>query len=182
MIDPINELQQQEVLERVEHFIANGEQIYSRSFKRIPVLFDLKGRTAGMYRVRRREKVIRFNPWLFSKYYADSLAVTVPHEVAHYLADVVYGLRNIRPHGREWQAIMAEFGADASVTTRYSLDGIPTRQVQRFAYRCLCRGHELTSYRHQRILKGQAQYRCRSCGSQLQATSRTMEPIDGAGR
>ncbi len=55
----------------------------------VPVRFELQGRAAGMYRVHKGERVIRYNPYIFSKYFDDSLANTVPHEVAHYITDVL---------------------------------------------------------------------------------------------
>jgi SprT protein len=126
-----------------------------------------------MYRVRGDERVIRFNPWIFAKYPEDSFANTVPHEVAHYVADCCYGLRRIKPHGAEWKSIMQLFGADSRATSRYSLEGIPQRRMTRFAYHCACKIHELSSQRHHRIRRGVAEYRCRSCGSLLMGQAST---------
>jgi SprT protein len=167
LVKPIDPDRQARVVEAVNGFIRVGESHYGRSFAAVPVLFDLKGKTSGMYRVRGRERVIRFNPWIFAKHYRESLASTVPHEVAHYLTDRVYGLHRIRPHGREWRELMAAFGADARVTSDYSLEGIPRRNSRRYAYRCECRSHELSAIRHNRVQRGQAQYQCRYCGSRL---------------
>jgi len=167
-VTPIDSNQQRLVTEETRRFIRAGEAIFARPFADIPVVFDLRGRASGMYRVRGRERQIRYNPWLFARYYEDCLTSTVPHEVAHYLADVMFGLRNIRPHGREWQAIMAAFGADASVTADYSLDGIPLRQTRKYGYRCGCDTHWLGVVRDRRVRAGKAQYRCRRCGETLQ--------------
>ncbi len=120
-----------------------------------------------MYRVRAREKVIRFNPWIFAKYYEDNLATTVPHEVAHYLTDCLYGLGRIRPHGHEWRDVMAVFGADPSVTAKYSLAGVPHRRQCRYTYLCGCRSHELSATRHNRIRRRRMSYQCRYCGETL---------------
>lgn len=168
-VTPIDSRQQREVEARTLHFIGRGEDIFNRRFDGLPVTFDLRGRASGMYRVQGKQRQIRYNPWIFSAYYEDCLASTVPHEVAHYLADVVWGLRNIRPHGGEWKGIMAAFGADASVTSNYSLEGIPQRRTARFSYRCACNTHQLGAQRHGRILSGRAVYRCRRCGSPLEA-------------
>lgn len=166
-IIPITPAQQQQMIAEVERYIAIGGRHFGRVFEPIPVLFDLKGRTLGMYKIQRRKRVIRFNPWICAKYFDDSLATTVPHEVAHYLADILYGLGNIRPHGSEWKAIMALFGADANVTARFSLEGVPQRVIRRVDYRCGCRDHQLTIHRHNRIRSGKASYLCRSCGGPL---------------
>ena len=185
MISPINVSVQQQVVAEVERYRQKAADIYQQSFPAIPVRFDLKGKTAGMYRVRmsaskgiiRRalgrdltvpvEKVIRFNPWLFAKYPEDSWANTVPHEVAHYIVDCLYGMRTIRPHGKEWQSVMANFGAPAVVRANYDLSDIPVRQVKRYTYQCQCREVLLSSYRHRKIINGLQRYRCRDCAADL---------------
>lgn len=170
-VQPISHSQQLRVIDEVEWYIREGERHYGRDFDTVPVLFDLMGVTAGMYRVRARERVIRFNPWIFAKYFDDSLATTVPHEVAHYLTDQIHGLRDIRPHGSEWRELMAVFGADDSVTSNYCMAGIPRRRQRRFDYGCACRRHQLSASRHNRILRRQAVYHCRYCGERLRALS-----------
>ena len=134
----------------------------------IPVLFDLRGRCAGMYRARGNQRVIRYNPWLFSRYYRENLEGTVPHEAAHYAVDMLYGMARTRPHGREWQAVMRLLGADPRVSCDFDMHDIPQRRYRRFAYRCDCRQHELTSIRHYRIMRG-ARYFCRACRQPLVA-------------
>jgi len=166
-VTPIGQQQQQQVIAEVNRYITWGGEHFGRSFPAVPVLFDLKGTTCGMYKLWRDRCAIRFNPWIFARYYDDSLATTVPHEVAHYLTDMVYGLRNIRPHGVEWKRLMAVFGADDSVRSSYSLEGIPRRAMRRHSYRCACRVHQLSAHRHGRVLRGQSQYRCRTCGDLL---------------
>ncbi len=180
LISPIDKSMQQAVIKEVDRYLSVASRLYEQSFDAIPVLFDLKGKAAGMYRVRRAspqlfsrkidrdtQRVIRFNPWLFAKYPDDSWQNTIPHEVAHYLTDCLYGLRNIRPHGAEWKHIMQTLGAEPKVRANYDLSGIPVRQVKRYTYQCQCREVQLSGYRHQRILKGMQRYRCRDCQSEL---------------
>ncbi len=167
IIEPIDVRREAEVIATTRDYIDRGEQLFQRRFDSIPVLFDLRGRSSGMYRVRGTEAVIRYNPWLFAKYYEESLANTVPHEVAHYLVDRVYGLGRTRPHGREWQAVMQALGAEPRRTADYNLDSIPQRQHRQFSYRCDCRSHQLGSVRHKRIKQRRARYHCRSCGGAL---------------
>ncbi len=109
MIEPIGTELRQQVLARTEFYISEAQSTFSRSFDRIPVHFDLSGSTAGMFRVHGRKREIRYNPWIFSKYYRENLAGTVPHEVAHYIVHRVYNMHRVRPHGAEWQSLMAEF-------------------------------------------------------------------------
>jgi SprT protein len=167
-IEPIDINQQQQVITLTEEYITRAGQIYARSFDPVPVLFDLPGRTAGMYKIKRNKKMIRYNPWLFAKNFNEHLESTVPHEVAHYISDEIYGLDKIRPHGKEWQSVMAHFNADASVTGDYDLEGVPQRTLKRFAYRCACSLHELTVRRHNKITRRRAIYHCLKCGSELE--------------
>lgn len=163
MIEPITEFQMRQVEAATERCIKKASSLYGREFASIAVDFDLKGKCAGMYQVKGRNRRIRYNPWLFAKYYKDSLSDTVTHEVAHYLVDCLYGLRRVKPHGDEWKAIMIDLGAEPKATGDYDLTGIPVRQYAKFNYRCACRTHQLTSLRHKKIVQRRAKYRCQYC-------------------
>lgn len=171
-IQPIHTEQQQQVILEVDRYRQLANHHYQRYFEPIEVVFNLRGRTAGMYKIKVvggiSYRQIRFNPWLFAKYEEDSWGNTIPHEVAHYIADCLYGFSNIKPHGREWQEIMNDFGAEPLVRANYDLRGIPTRKVNRYAYRCACRTVDLSSYRHQKVQRGLQQYICRDCRHSLQ--------------
>ena len=87
LIEPIDDQQRAEVREATDACIGQARTLYGRDFSILPVDFDLRGKCAGMYQVRRGQRRIRYNPWLFAKYYSDSLSDTVTHEVAHYVVD-----------------------------------------------------------------------------------------------
>jgi SprT protein len=169
VIDPITEQQQAQVIAATNRCIGQASAIYGREFKTLPVDFDLSGRCAGMYQVRGAVRRIRFNPWLFAKYFQDSIGDTVTHEVAHYIVDSLYGLKRVKPHGSEWKKVMRDLGAVPRATGNYDLSGIPTRQYQRFAYSCGCRTHQLTIMRHRKIVKRRAKYLCQFCHCALVA-------------
>ena len=166
-IEPITEIRQQQVMTATRHCIQQAGQLLGREFKVPAVTFDLQGRAAGMYRVHRRQRHIRYNPYIFAKYFSDNLANTVPHEAAHYLTDMLYGLRNIRPHGEEWRAVMRMLGAEPAVTCCYDLGGVPLRRQRRFSYRCACSSHAVSTVRHNRMLRGSGKYVCRQCRTEL---------------
>ena len=167
IVEPIDERRRGLVREATADCIRRAEEIYELAPEAVPVRFDLRGHAAGMYRVRGVERQIRYNPYIFAKYFDSNLKVTVPHEVAHYVTDRLHGLRGVRPHGREWKAVMKSLGVDARVTARYDLAGVPVRRQRRFDYRCACRTHLLTSCRHNRVVLGRATYHCRNCGKVL---------------
>jgi len=195
-IQPINAEQQAKVVQRVGYYIEMASDLYEQKFSDIDVVFNLRGKAAGMYRcyspksARHRllnvlgaasrpiKREIRFNPWLFAKYPEDSYDNTIPHEVAHYLSDCLYGLNRIKPHGHEWKSIMRNLGAEPTVRGSYTLEGIPVRNIKRYGYACACRQVQLTSYRHQKIQKGTQQYRCRDCNEILTPICKGAELVD----
>ena len=167
MIEPIDAARKAQVLAETERFITRAEAVLERPFRRIPVLFDLAGTAAGMFRVTGRNCEIRYNPWIFAKYFSENLRDTVPHEVAHFIVHEIYPRRRLKPHGDEWRALMAAFGADPSVTFKLDLEGIPRRRQRSHPYRCGCRDHQLSTTRHNRVNSGRGRYCCRYCGGDL---------------
>lgn len=167
MIEPIDESQQRTVLEHTERYIVRAESLLDYQFDRIPVLFDLRGTSAGMFRSDGKQREIRYNPWIFAKYFDENLTGTVPHEVAHYVVHELYGRRRVKPHGREWLSVMHAFEADPQVTFKLDVTGIPQRRQRTHRYHCDCRIHEVSATRHNRVLKGTGSYLCRYCASPL---------------
>jgi len=170
LIQPINETQQQRVCVVTHELIQTAKQRYDINLSEIEINFDLKGRAAGMYHRRKQERGIRYNPYLFAKYFDDNLTNTIPHEVAHYVADVLFGMGKIKPHGKEWRAIMRDFDVKPLVTGSYDLSGIPVRKQRRFDYQCDCAKHQLSTVRHNKIQKGKTRYYCQGCGVALMET------------
>lgn len=167
LIDPISPLQQESVICETNRYIQAASDYYEHSFSEIPILFDLTGRALGMYRIKAGQRVIRYNPYVFAKYFTDNFNETIPHEVAHYVTDELYGLKKIKPHGNEWKSVMDVFGVAANRTARYDLTGLPARKHQLFVYHCGCQNFELTSRRHNKIIRGMGHYMCKDCGGKL---------------
>ncbi|MDC0403791.1 SprT-like domain-containing protein [Porticoccaceae bacterium] len=175
---PIGEREQALVVDTVQQWCQTGEQLFSVALPLPEVRFDQRGRVAGSFiaarpatakRLAQADK-LRFNPWLFAKYWQESLADTVPHEVAHYAVSRLYPQRRLKPHGPQWKAVMLAFGLPARATGRYSVEGIPQRQQRSFTYQCGCRSHQLGAVRHRRASRGCAVYHCRACRGPLQAS------------
>ncbi len=167
LVEPIGALEQGKVVAATEQYVQHAQDAFGRKFRHVPVLFALPGRSAGMFKLVGRRGWIRYNPWIFAKYFDENLSGTVPHEVAHFIVYELYGTRGIKPHGPQWQEVMEVFGADQGVTFDLDLAGIPQRQQRTHAYRCACRVHEVSSTRHNRVLQGVGSYSCRICGSDL---------------
>ena len=125
MLEPTGQAHRREVIAATGHYVQRAGAIYSRRFREVPVLFDLSGRTAGMFKLVGRRGWIRYNPWIFAVLCRD-LSDTVPHEVAHYIVHELYGTR-VKPHCRQWRrSVMEHFGADRGVTFNLDLEGIPS--------------------------------------------------------
>jgi SprT protein len=163
----LNQQQRGKVLEVTAACVQAAREIYARDFAPVEVRFDLSGTAAGMYRVTGPRRCIRYNPWIFARYFEDSLAETVPHEVAHYVVDCLFGLRRVRPHGAEWKGVVQALGASGRASACYDLSGLPLRRQRRFPYRCRCRIHQLSACRHHRVQRGESHYLCRYCHSQM---------------
>ena len=176
IVPPLSAEQQQQVIDQTHVYIEKAGELYNIKSSAVEISFNLKGRSAGMYRVRHsnrpfsrsHKREIRYNSFIFSKYFADNFSNTIPHEVAHYVCDIVYGLKNVKPHGKEWKGVMHLFGADPSVTADYDLSGIPLKKQNLFTYRCACREHQLSSIRHNKINKKRCQYLCNYCKQVIQ--------------
>jgi SprT protein len=176
LILPLSAEKQQLIIDETQAYIKQARRLFSiknSAFSRtVDITFNLKGRASGMYRVKRsllhRSREIRYNPYIFSKYFDDNLNTTVPHEVAHYISDLIYGLQNIKPHGKEWQQIMYAFGADASVTANYDLTGIPQNKSRSVTYQCNCGDRQLSLIRHNKIIYRRYKYYCKTCKQTLQ--------------
>ena len=110
IIHPLNRGKQQLVIDETHTYFNKAKTLFNLKDDNLDIVFNLKGKAAGMYRVKRKlfhnKKEIRYNPYIFSKYFDDNFKTTIPHEVAHYISDLIYGLRNIKPHGKEWKEIM----------------------------------------------------------------------------
>ncbi len=178
-IPPLSTEQKREVIQQTQNYIKQAGDLFNLNTKKIDITFNLKGRAAGMYRIKhcnnriftRPQREIRYNAYIFSKYFFDNVATTIPHEVAHYVTDMIYGFKNIKPHGKEWKAVMQAFDADASVTANYDLSGIPLKKLPLFTYQCDCREHQLTSIRHNKIKNRSYKYYCNSCKQTLRYKS-----------
>lgn len=106
---------------------------------------------------------IRLNPVLLQANQQAFIDEVIPHELAHLLVFRQFG--RVAPHGQEWRWMMAEV-LHTEPRRTHNFDLAQVRPVT-FSYGCRCQQHALTVRRHNRIQRGEAQYRCRHCGEQL---------------
>lgn len=161
------------IVARVEQCLTLCAPLFRQHRVPLPVpeiRFDLRGMTAGqcIWR-RRRTPVLRFNLRLAEDHRDDFVTTTVAHEVAHLVTIACHG--KAPPHGEEWRAVMRHLGiGNPERCHRYAVDSSGLRRQRRWAYACDCREHQLSTTRHNRVRRDQAEYRCRHCGGRLRPT------------
>lgn len=92
------------------------------------------------------------------------LKQTYLHELAHVVQRLKYGSK-VKSHGVEWQRIMRQLGANPERCHDMDVSAYKQKR-KRISYKCGCQVHQLTTIRHNKILRG-AGYTCKSCKQKL---------------
>lgn len=125
------------------------------------ITYRQRGTSAGTAWLQEWE--IRINPVLLAENGQPFIDEVIPHELAHLLVYRHFG--RAAPHGREWQWMMGDILEVAPRRThRFAIASVAGRT---FPYRCDCQLHQLTLRRHNRVMRGESEYRCRRCGKIL---------------
>lgn len=119
---------QAKVVAKLKECIAIAEAKYERKFEMPEIRWDIKNTDGG--RANYREYLVRFNLILCVENEQKFLDTTVPHEFGHlvnyivnYDACVKEG-RKLRPHGKEWKAVMEVLKTPPKVTHSYDCTSI----------------------------------------------------------
>ncbi|MEM5504196.1 SprT family zinc-dependent metalloprotease [Shewanella frigidimarina] len=152
---------QLQILAKVEADYLLAEQHFKRQFPRPNVHFSLRGKSAGTAHLQTNK--LRFNPVLLAENHDIFINEVVPHEISHLLCFHLFG--KVKPHGKEWQSVMlTTFKITPKTTHQLNTQSVSGQQ---FEYFCGCGSINLTIRRHNRIVRGQTQYRCRRCQQTL---------------
>jgi len=163
----LNQSQKNQVIAKTQFYIELASKLLQLQIANIEIMFDLKGRSSGMFVVKKNKPCIRYNEIIFSHYFNDNLENTVAHEVAHYIVYRVHGMRNVKPHGVEWQQVMVLFDVKPEVTSSYDTSALPLRRQAQHRYCCVCMTHQLSTTRHNKVQNNRAIYKCRKCRQSL---------------
>ncbi|OAT34803.1 SprT family protein [Proteus myxofaciens ATCC 19692] len=127
------------------------------------LLYNQRGTIAGSAYYANWE--IRINPTLLIENKQNFIDEVIPHELAHLLVNKHFG--RVAPHGKEWKWMMETvLQVSAKRTHHFDISNVCAKT---FSYACLCEEiHQLTIRRHNKIQRGETQYRCRHCQAILQ--------------
>lgn len=143
--------------------LAKANLKLGRHYPEPVLVYQQRGTSAGTAWLEKNE--IRLNPVLLLENQQAFIDEVVPHELAHLLVWKHFG--RVAPHGKEWKWMMESvLGVPALRTHRFKLDSV---RKNTFPYRCQCQQHQLTVRRHNRVMRGEATYRCVRCGDVLVA-------------
>ncbi|WOT05595.1 SprT family zinc-dependent metalloprotease [Shewanella youngdeokensis] len=157
---------QQSVATQVERCYQMAETKMARPFPRPEINFKLRGKSAGTAHLQLNK--LRFNPLLLADNHQAFIDDVVPHEICHLLSFQLYG--RVKPHGAEWQYLMRHlYGCQPRTTHSFNVQAV---QGKTFEYHCGCSIVNLSIRRHNKVVRGDAQYRCRKCGQDLHYNSK----------
>ena len=92
---------------------------YSAASAYIETVYDDEGYEVGF------ECVLTVSPILYPENVEKFLAITIAHEVAHFIIFIQYDNKKRPPnHGKEWKAVMKKLGAFDTTYHKYNVDTI----------------------------------------------------------
>ncbi|EXU74158.1 SprT family zinc-dependent metalloprotease [Erwinia papayae] len=152
---------QQAVMRSLREKLHMANQRLARDYPEPELVYQQRGTTAGTAWLQQWE--IRLNPVLLMENQQAFIDEVVPHELAHLLVWKYFG--RVAPHGKEWKWMMENvLGVAAQRTHQFEISSVSRRS---FPYRCGCQQHQLTIRRHNRVVRGESEYRCVHCGERL---------------
>lgn len=157
-LSPILKMQ---VQRRLKQDLAKANAFFQKEFQAPQVNYAIRGLKAGVAYLERNE--VRFNPILLQENGADFINQVVPHELAHILVYQHFG--RVQPHGIEWKMMM-ETVLGVPAETYHCFDTANT--AKQFSYRCDCQTHQLSTRRHNAIVRDGRVYLCKKCKGKLQ--------------
>lgn len=166
MLNAMNDLRipialQQAVMRCLREKLQLANQRLGTHYTEPVISYRQRGTSAGTAWLREWE--IRINPVLLLENGQAFIDEVIPHELAHLLVYQRFG--KTAPHGAQWQWIMSQILDVAPHRThRFSTHSVSGKT---FSYRCDCQTHQLTLRRHNRVARGESEYRCRQCGALL---------------
>lgn len=156
---------QQAVMRRLRESLAQANAGLKTDYPEPKISYQQRGTAAGTAHMSDWE--IRLNARLLAENGQQFIDEVIPHELAHLL--VYRQFKRAAPHGAQWRYMMEQIlQVPANRTHRFSVESV---QGTTFAYLCSCQEHLLTVRRHNRIVRGETEYRCRHCKELLKLSA-----------
>jgi len=160
-------IQKSKIYERVNHFVALGNEKFESDLDIPHVRFDKRGTTAGTAHYEMLE--LNFNAGLMVDNWDEFMNQTIPHEVAHLLKGRIYGFgrgKFLAAHGTAWKKVMRALGVEPDRC--HAMDVSKVRMPKaKHIYTCDKCQKELviSSVRHNKMVRGTKTYlHCRGYG------------------
>ncbi|OBT17367.1 SprT family protein [Vibrio sp. UCD-FRSSP16_10] len=163
-MDPL----QYQLTKKTASLIQVANTHFKRTFAMPKIEIDMRGKAAGKAFL--QLNVIKLNKVLLAENQQDFIDEVLPHELAHLITHQVFG--RVRPHGKEWQYVMSKVFSIKPERT-HSMD-VSSVQGKTFEYQCGCRTYPLTIRRHNKVMRSESSYTCRSCGNTLSFTGKQL--------
>ncbi|NVK57868.1 MAG: SprT family zinc-dependent metalloprotease [Alteromonadaceae bacterium] len=154
---------------RLGELYAEANAYFKRNFPLPELTYRRSGRHAGTAFLQQNR--INLNPVLLVHNRDAFIQDVLPHEVSHLLVYQLFG--RVKPHGKEWQSVMRDV-FHCAPETRHDFDLAPLN-LRTAEYRCDCGPVALSIRRHNAVMRGQKQYKCRQC-KQLLKPSNAVTP------
>lgn len=151
----------QAIYRSLRHYLSLAAPLFDSPLCEPSISWQQRGTTAGSAWL--SEWQIRLNPVLCLENQQAFVDEVIPHELAHLLVWKKFG--RVAPHGREWRWMMETvFSVSAERTHKFEVTSVAG---QTFPYHCHCQQHALTVRRHNRVVRGETEYRCHQCAQTL---------------
>jgi len=153
-------LLQEKIIKETRIWYELGCETYKLKHDTLTITFKKCGSVAGTAWTNKR--LIDYNLTLAEENQADFINKTIPHEVAHIIANRYFNKHC--GHGEGWRHVMDRFGIPAIRCHDYNVQSVSRRK---FVYRCECNTvFYVSKILHERIQKGSHRI-CIKCKSRL---------------
>jgi len=159
----------------VQEIIDQMVQSRRRQINTPVVVYDVNStRTLGYYD--KRDNSIHLNEVLLDHYKELYINEVVVHEMCHCIVDHMYPLgwnskgKDVKPHGPEFKAVARSFGISGKASINLpGFRGLVGTKSKVHDYVCsgCMEEYELSTIRHNRVMRGQSTYSCGKCKSQI---------------
>ena len=155
---------QAHLIERVKYYTQVVNDTFpSLVFPTPSVQFFTKGTNAGkaQYSTHR----VSFNI-ILAENNREDFDNTVIHELAHLVTKMKFPAAK-QHHGPEFKFVFIRLGGNGKRGHTYDCSHVPKRKKTVHIYKCTCQIHQISSIRHNKILRKMASYRCANCDTRL---------------